>query len=397
MDPEGKARLDIVAYASGLSVRLDLPGYGTGGKNPYDACVGAKLEDVPAIVGRQFVLMPNPHFVCALIACGKATGVGLSRYEETRLSLVLHGIALREHGLHLARCVRAGELKSGKAETDVLTTYAHEVAAAGMSLCGFFCDECRPPVLRSKYPGGVLPPHRYRTEKTDTSLRLYDARTGAVHLARAFASARNMSGEISAPRISKADGFWADANTVVSFGGRGGLDIAVESAEDLLSFQSTFVGPLARLSSGSLPERSTWDIGWAVGRLRSSALLAVAAECVTLIDLATSAINDLPEEPDIPEKSAAEPVAVALVEAPRGTLLHEVRAEGGRVASGRVVTPTALKLRVMEDSLTDVIRAMSGRERREEIERALTSELRAHYPCMDLCDESLECIWPDRD
>jgi len=383
------------------SIRLNTPDYRRfGGKNPYDSCKGATLEDAPRIVAGQYRLMPNPHHICSLIACEKAAGIVCSGYETLRRTLILYGIALREHGLHLADCIRAGMLESGARETEYLCGCAESIAVAGQSLAVALTV-------------GTRPPHMSGLEVARESERLTESREKAVTLARAFASVRrSLRTEPSHPsRIAKASVLWADNGNELACDYRwscvSSRRIGVEERLDgVLTGLADLVGPVSRLffagrEKGGLPDSSVDDLAFALNRLPDSDVflipMAIAAESVVLIDRTVGIVGSCGDVRGCASQSVPREVALAVIEAPRGTLFHEVRAKDGRIVSGRVVAPTSLNLHMIERSLLAASGELIANRDREAIEERLIMVLRAHYPCMEICDGSLDFRWHDSD
>jgi len=404
MGPEDQARLDIARNDSdGWLVRLTVPGHSLlGGKNPYDACKGKVLEEAPLIVARQYGTQPNPHFICSLMACETAAGVVPSEYKALRRSLVLYGIALREHGLHLAGCVRTGMLESGESETAVLCGYAESIAREGQSLAMAYND-------------GSWQRSRRKDEKGQIVQRLSDVRDAAILLARSFASVRHvLNPTLRISRVAKESVGWAEQGTSLVWldeGWRRAVHWQAESDERLINAVQygvpVSVGPLSRLSLAvmwpdwlpkPLPERSVRDIAFALNRLPTRNIflipMAIAAECVVLIDRAIEGVAAMPSESGPRSSRDAVETAVAVIEAPRGTLFHEVKAKDGRVVSGRIITPTRLNLTLMQRSLRNALDS-HRQVNRESFERQAALILRALYPCMELTDESFQICWHD--
>ncbi len=141
------------------------------------------------------------------------------------------------------------------------------------------------------------------------------------------------------------------------------------------------VGPLARLKL-SMPDQTSER---ATGALLSSSLLARAVELQQALDRAGILISCLldegvGQEPPV-AATPASGVGTALMEAPRGTLLHSYVFDKGICTAADIITPTAINQAAMEISLQKLILLMNSAGY-EEVRSSCERLIRCFDPCI---------------
>jgi len=141
-------------------------------------------------------------------------------------------------------------------------------------------------------------------------------------------------------------------------------------------------GPLSRLKLSMPPEYADKLSGATV----SASLLARAIELNQALERAMEIISTLltggiqKEALRTVTPKAGE--ATALIEAPRGTLLHSYRFDShGICESANIITPTAINQAVMEQSLRQLVSAMEGADH-QQVRTACERLIRCFDPCI---------------
>ncbi len=141
-------------------------------------------------------------------------------------------------------------------------------------------------------------------------------------------------------------------------------------------------GPLSRLKLSIPPEYANSLSGTPV----SASLLARAIELNQALERAIAITRTLlaegiqKEAPPTVIPKAGE--ATALIEAPRGTLLHSYRFDShGICVAANIITPTAINQAAMEQSLRQLVSAMEGADH-DQVKTACERLIRCFDPCI---------------
>ena len=165
------------------------------------------------------------------------------------------------------------------------------------------------------------------------------------------------------------------------------LDERIESHSNakVSNFNGTdtyMVGPLARLAISMPVEYRQHFITATIG----SSVKARIVELQLAVGRATFLIEELLADGIYKESAQAikptEGTGTALIEAPRGVLLHSYRFDiNGICCNANIITPTAINQGAIAGSLKEVVLAMDGAEYRQ-VKSAAEILIRCYDPCI---------------
>lgn len=169
----------------------------------------------------------------------------------------------------------------------------------------------------------------------------------------------------------------------------------------VLEGKSYMVGALARinlnrewLSEDSKKVLKTAKVKWPSSNPFHNNI-AQAVELVHLFDKCIEIIKNLkihPEDP-IPVKPKAG-TAIAVNEAPRGSLIHEYAFnKKGFVVSANVTTPTSQSLRKIEEDIKLLIPSLLKKNSKDKVVLEIEKLIRAYDPCISCSTHFLDVKW----
>jgi len=159
------------------------------------------------------------------------------------------------------------------------------------------------------------------------------------------------------------------------------------------------VGSLARMNlhAGSLHPKTRESVKHLLNRFPSSNIfdnnLAQAIEILHSVDEAYDIISshsfhlETPMKPDI-----LDGIGIGVVEAPRGTLYHQVTVQKAKVTASEVIVPTGQNQISIEQNLKDCVEHHIDLERKK-LELEMEKVVRAYDPCMSCATHFLTVKW----
>jgi len=342
---------------------------------------GRSYKDVHLVVQRICGICSVSHTVVALKAVENALGIRVSDQTEQLRALMEIGAILQSHSLHLYMLALPDYL-GYKSALDMASKYKKEVLR-GLALKKLGNDIDSVIGGRIMHPvsvavGGFMKlPEKDELDKLLKQLE--KSRNDAIKTAELFASLPYKKFKRNTEYVSlKVEDGYPNISGNIMFSN--GLEVPQEDYlkylnETVKSYstgkfstfenRSFYVGALARVNNNfdmlsknaqkclekfslNFPSYNPFHNNY-----------AQAVELVHYIDTAIDILKNLKLEPEeIPEIKPKAGRGVAIIEAPRGILIHDFKLDSkGKVLQANVVTPTAQNLKNMED---DVLKLLPG-------------------------------------
>lgn len=389
------------------------------------AVVGKSVMAVPQLLSRICGTCSNAHLLCATEAVEKALGIIPSAQTVLLRKLLINGLIIRDHALHLYIFSLPDYFgKDSILDFDEKNLLEHELlddAFAVKEVGNQLSIVVGGRSVHAPYPaiGGFL--KLPKTEELKSLLpRLKAVKTKILRLIEVFSqsswlmvprfplvfsglfspSFSFLEGEITTSlgkRISEAEfGHHLEAVIIPYSQARGFL----------LDGKFFMVGALARINLGkeSLPEETKKFLASYLNLFPSQNLfdnnLAQAVEIVAAIDNSISIIENLERiEAEEPIKPLfRESIGVGVIEAPRGTLYHKLEIdEKGIVKKAEIIVPTGQNQIVMEKGIYQIVdELLKKKETKEKIISEVEKFIRAFDPCMSCAAHFLKVRWQER-
>ncbi|MGB4599076.1 MAG: nickel-dependent hydrogenase large subunit [Trichlorobacter sp.] len=348
--------------------------------------VGRRFDELPEIVCRICSICSTVHKVAALQAV--ETGLGIVASPQTVLlrQLAVQGGQIESHALHLYCLALPDYLGCGgfPGLARLVPTELHQglsIKALGNRIQELVGGRAIHPFNLLLGGLGTVPTAEQLAQLADELLAIQGAALATVELVAGLQESLPLLPALPGCAVTGGPSLFGDRLTTTD-----GQQVAAAGAHTWLDEQLTsyshaklsnfggkgpyLAGPLARLNlaipcepaaQAALHRFNTRIIN---GTL-SASHLARAIELVQAIERSGRLIDELlqngirPEQPVIPEQFAGS--ATALIEAPRGLLLHQYTFDGdGRCTGAQVVTPTAINQAAMAASLTSLVDRLAG-------------------------------------
>ncbi len=380
---------------------------------------GKMYVSLPQLLARICGTCSNAHILCSIESCEKALGIKPTWQSSMLKRLTASGLMVRDHALHLYLFVLPDlygkdaflEFDDKDPEQHQMLHDAFDIKAAGNELAKVVAGRsvhATNPVI-----GGFLQvPSRKQVE--EAVKKLESIRPAVLRLIEVFEKC-----EFSLDRKTRfmalvcgPFGFLegeiktSDGDTITEDKYRDHLEHVVIPYSQASGYthkgKSYMVGSLARinLSKDSLNKRTKEDAKSALSLFPSTDIfhnnLAQALEILHCVDdsidiLKTTAFTKEP----LVKPARKSGVGVGVVEAPRGTLYHEVDiGEDGKVKNGEIVVPTGQNQMNIELDLKEKIEAMLTEDvTKEEIQFEMEKIIRAYDPCMSCASHFLKMRW----
>lgn len=381
------------------------------------AICGKNINALPQMVARICGTCSIAHLICSIKAIENALGISPSAETLLLRKLLMYGLIIRDHALHLYLFALPDYLGKDsildfdeKNETEhQLLHDAFAVKKAGNMLSTWIGGRA----VHALYPkvgGFVRPPDM--TQKDLIMSALASVRERVFAALPIFAK--------SPFEFSRATNFAAlTSNDFNFFEGplknTHGWDIKESEYGDHLQHiiipysmssgytldnESYMVGALARmnLNKEHLHKKTSRDAAKYIALFPSNNIflnnLAQGIEIIHAIDHSLelmSALQIQPEEtPPAPLKKAS---GVGVIEAPRGLLFYQLNInENGVIEDGQIVVPTSQNQINVEQDVRYLVQANMEKDK-PEIEKMLEMLIRAYDPCMSCASHFLKVRW----
>ena len=331
-----------------------------------EALKNKAINAVPAHLARICGTCSNAHIMCSIEACEDALGITPSPQTKLLRSLVMHGLIIRDHALHLYLFSMPDIFgKDAFLDLDESDSVQHQLLHDGFdtkSAGNFLATLVAGRSVHATYPviGGFLRfPDQAGVDEAITKLK--NIRPAVLRLVEVFKNAPfhfDRQTKFMA-LVPEKDFGYIGGNIVTSTGEnyaqkdfRAHLEHTVLPYSEASAYtwkgESYMVGALARvnLAKDKLHPKTRESLGATLDLFPSTDIfhnnLAQAIEILHSVDESIDILtnNKFVAEP-ILKGTKTEGVGIGVIEAPRGTLYHKVvLARGNKVAEGEVVVPT---------------------------------------------------------
>jgi len=375
---------------------------------------GKKFEEVPTFLSRICGTCSIAHVLASTEAIERALGIRISEQTLILRKLMMFGLMIRDHALHLYFFSlpdifkKDSILEFAKRRPELLKD-AFKVKAAGNSLSKLVGGRAIHPTF-TRIGGFSRIPKKDDIQRVLRELK--EVRERVLNLIEIFYSSKLefsrkttyvalctpdfnfLEGEIRSSDgiIIPEEEYWNFVNRVV-------LPYSQSTA-----FQFTGkpyrVGALARinLNSVSLDEDTKKDVKEFLKRFPSDNIfdnnLAQAIEILHSIDSSIKILESYEfKEEKLPEVKPKGGEGIGVVEAPRGTLYHMIYLnEEGKVKFANLVIPTAQNQIQMELDIRDLIE-QNLKKSKHEIQHSVERLIRAYDPCFSCASHFLKINW----
>jgi sulfhydrogenase subunit alpha len=378
---------------------------------------GKPVAAVPGLVARICGTCSNAHMLASLKAIENALGITVTPQVKLLRQLLNYGLIIRDHALHLYVFVLPDvynrdsilSFAEDNHEEHQLVHDCFDVKEAGNKLAiavggrsvhaplariGGFVKNPTQEELRAILPilEGMRP----------AILRLIDV---FMHKDAVLEQQLKFIAEVDAGYSFLDGAIRTDAGeTITDSSYRSSLTLKKipysEATGYQINGQTYFVGALARmnLNRTALHAHTKRDAAEALSHFPSSNIhhnnLAQAIEILHSIDASIDLVNAYqaipePAVPVIPKNA----VGYGIIEAPRGTLLHEVTmTDKGVVTDSHVIVPTGQNQIGIENAIREYV-GKNLDKTKEELSHEIERIIRSYDPCMSCASHFLKVKW----
>lgn len=384
-----------------------------------EAMKGKPLGAIPAHLARICGTCSNAHIMCAIEAAEQALGIVPSPQSRILRDLVMHGLIVRDHALHLYLFVMP-DLYGKDAFLDFdendpvqhqLLHDAFEIKAAGNFLATLIAGRS----VHATYPtiGGFL--HFPDQAGLDEAIKkLAAARPAVLRLIEIFQAApwhfdrqTHFMALVPDGRFGYLHGRIRTSKGEVFDEGqfRDHLEHTVIPYSQASAYkykgESYLVGSLARLNlaKDKLHPETQKAAAEALKSFPSTDIyhnnLAQAIEILHSVDEGIALLTDNKfAAEEVLKKPNRAGVGVGVVEAPRGTLYHKVEVnDAGIVTGGEVIVPTGQNQINIEQDIGRLVESLLPTTPQEKIVPEIEKLIRAYDPCMSCASHFLQVEW----
>ena len=412
---EGAAALDLmVRDGKVVDLKLKITEF----KRFYTQGIrGKNVADVPQLLARICGTCSNAHLLCSVESVEKALGITPSPQTMLMRRLTISGLIIRDHGLHLYVFSLPDVVgKDSLLDFDENDSREHEllhdtfiVKEAGNQLSIAFGGRS----VHAPYVAvGGYTKFPQEDELLITKEKLLKARPAALRLIDVFLNCPfRFEDETNFVGIKSADyGFLTgdiastSGETIPEANFREHLEHTVIPYSQASGYkfkgQPYMVGALARLnlSKDHLHPKTRKDADKALARFPSKNVydnnLAQAIEILHCLDESVELLERNPklvEEP-LAQSGTSEGVGVGVIEAPRGTLFHELEIKDRKVVKADIVVPTGQNQVSMEKNVKTLVENNIGLGK-EKLALEIEKLIRAYDPCMSCATHFLKVKW----
>lgn len=413
---EGSAALDVKIRNNKVeSVQFKITEY----KRFFiEAMRGKKITELPSMLARICGTCSNAHLICSIEAAEHALGITPSKQTILLRYLTMYGLMIRDHALHLYIFVMPDlyaknsilDFDENDPEQHQLLDDAFTVKDAGNFLATLVAGRS----VHATLPvigGFVRVPEDEAIKKAVEKLK--QARSAVLRLIKIFKDAPwHFDRETNfMALVSKRYGFLegcintGHGDCLQEQYYRDHLEKVVLPYSQADAYkhksESYMVGALARinLSRDHLHTRTQADADVALRLFPSTDIYYNnLAQAIEILHSADDAIEILQNTKFVKEtiikKEPKEAVGIGVIEAPRGTLYHEIiLGSNGLVQGGEVVVPTGQNQINIEEDIKRLVQDLLGHATKEEIAFEIEKLIRAYDPCMSCASHFLKINW----
>jgi len=382
------------------------------------AIQGKNINSLPQVVSRICGTCSIAHLICAIEAIEHALGVEASEQTKILRKLLIWGLAIRDHALHLYFFALPDylgrdsvlEFDEGSELEHQLLHDAFALKRAGNLLCTWIGGRA----VHAMYPkvgGFVKWPDRSQQETIIKELS--DVRSRVFRALEIFAQDK-----FNFQRPTNFAALISDDFNFVSGKLRSthGWEIAEQNYGDhlarvvvpysmssgyILDQASYMVGSLARLNlnQNNLHVKTKADCAQYLKRFPAQDIflnsLAQGIEIIHSIDqsveiLSKLQINDAEAAATVTPKESS---GVGVIEAPRGLLFYKLDIDGaGLIKGGQIIVPTSQNQINIEQDVKKLVEDNIAKDKTE-IEQMLEMLIRAYDPCLSCASHFLKVKW----
>ncbi len=382
------------------------------------AMQGKNVMSIPQLLARICGTCSNAHLLCSIEACERALGITPSPQTLLLRTLTMYGLMIRDHALHLY-LFSMPDIFGKDAFLDFdendpiqhqLLHDAFEIKAAGNFLSMLVAGRS----VHAPYP--VIGGFSHLPEEAgikEAVAKLEAARPAVLRLIKVY--------EEAPFHLDRQTNFMALIPERYGFlNGRicdneGGL-IEEENFREHLEHvvlpysqasaykhkgKAYMVGALARmnLAKDKLHPKTKETLGRTLDLFPSTDIyrnsLAQAVEILHSLDDAVEILSTQEFSPEpVIKGTPREAVGIGVVEAPRGTLYHQVHLHpDGNVENGEIVVPTGQNQINIEEDIHRLVQNLLPNTPKEKIAFEIEKLIRAYDPCMSCAAHFLKVNW----
>jgi coenzyme F420-reducing hydrogenase alpha subunit len=399
-----------------------------------EAMKGKDLMAIPAHLARICGTCSNSHIMCSIEACENALGIKPSEQTKILRVLMMHGLMIRDHALHLYLFSMPDIFgKDAFLDFDESDPIQHKLLHDGFdtkSAGNFLATLVAGRSVHATYPviGGFL--HFPDQAGVDEAIeKLKNIRPAVLRLIEIFKNAPfHFDRKTKYMSLVPESSFGYIQGGIVTSAGekyeekdfRYHLEKTVLPYSQAIGYtyegEGYMVGALARLNlaKDKLHPKTKESAVETLKLFPSTDIfynnLAQAVEILHSVDESIDILsnNKFVTEPLIKKEAKEGAVGVGVIEAPRGTLYHKVEiGEDGKVAGGEVVVPTGQNqinierdVAVLVQNLIDGFDKLSANQSNEitagqkaQITFEIEKLIRAYDPCMSCAAHFLKVEW----
>lgn len=385
------------------------------------AIEGKPLLTLPQFLSRICGTCSNAHILCSIEACENALEITSSKQTKILRELVMDGLMIRDHALHLYLFVMPDIVaKDSFLDFDEEDEFEHqmlhdgfEIKAAGNFLASLIAGRS----VHATYPvvGGFT--HFPEKEGIEEAIKkLESARPAVLRLIKVFKDCNfsfDRKTKFMALVPKEKFGFiegcitTGEGECIEEKDFRSHLERVVLPYSQASAYKheqaSYMVGALARLNLAKhlLYQKTREDGASALDLFPSTDIfknnLAQAVEILHCVDHAIEVFKAHKFKPEpIIKKSAREAIGVGVVEAPRGTLYHMYAVgSNGIVERGEVIVPTGQNQINIEEDIFTLVQNLLASKDKNAIQFEIEKLIRAYDPCMSCATHFLKIDWKE--
>lgn len=385
------------------------------------------IAAVPQHLARICGTCSNAHIMCSIEACEDALGITPSEQTKLLRALVMHGLIIRDHALHLYLFSMPDIFgKDAFLDLDESDSIQHQLLHDGFdtkSAGNFLATLIAGRSVHATYPiiGGFLkfPDHAGVEEAIK---KLTNIRPAVLRLVEVFKNAPfHFDRQTKFIALVPEKSFGYTGGEIITSTGekftekdfRSHLEHTVLPYSEASAYtyhgEGYMVGALARvnLAKDKLHPKTKESLGATLDLFPSTDIfhnnLAQAIEILHSVDESIDILtnNKFAPEP-IVKATKTEGVGVGVIEAPRGTLYHKVvLGADGKVSEGEVVVPTGQNQVNIEKDVATLVNGLLEKPEyadgsdsaKEKIAFEIEKLIRAYDPCMSCASHFLKIDW----
>jgi sulfhydrogenase subunit alpha len=396
-----------------------------------EAMKGKDLAAIPAHLARICGTCSNSHIMCSIEACENALGVKPTEQTKILRALVMHGLMIRDHALHLYLFSMPDIFgKDAFLDFDESDPAQHQLLHDGFdvkSAGNFLATLIAGRSVHATYPtiGGFL---KFPDQAgVDESIKkLQNVRPAVLRLIEIFKNAPfHFDRKTKYMALMPETTFGYIQGSIGTSSGekfeekdfRSHLEQTVLPYSQAVGYtyegEGYMVGSLARinLAKDKLHPKTKESAADVLNLFPSTDIfynnLAQAVEILHSIDEATDLLsnNKFVPEPLVKGEIKEGSIGIGVIEAPRGTLYHKVViGDDGKVESGEVVVPTGQNQINIERDVGMLVQNMLDQSNSASPDGRATLDknlvvfeieklIRAYDPCMSCAAHFLKVEW----